>query len=147
MEIEDYIEKIINDGNIENMHKLSEILDDTMEIIQKYDKDCYKKYEMELYKMAYGETLSRDMAEHIVKKMRPYGMKWDLEQVRQVQDQYGIDNIRTIDFFVVLNSAFNDYSNLFEDNIEKYIKFTIDFINDEDAKEGKVFKYFTTIVE
>ena len=147
MEIEDYIEKIINDGNIENMHKLSEILDDTMEIIQKYDEDCYKKYEMELYKMAYGETLSRDMAEHIVKKMRPYGMKWDLEQVRQVQDQYGIDNIRTIDFFVVLNSAFNDYSNLFEDNIEKYIKFTIDFINDEDAKEGKVFKYFTTIVE
>ena len=147
MEIEDYIEKIINDGDIENMHKLSEILDDTMEIIQKYDEDCYKKYEMELYKMAYGETLSREMAEHIVKKMRPYGIKWDLEQTRQIQEQYGIDNIRAIDFYVVLNSAFNDYNNLFGDDIERYIKFTIDFINDEDAKQGKVFKYFTTIVE
>ena len=102
---------------------------------------------MELYKMAYGETLSREMAEHIVKKMRPYGIKWDLEQTRQIQEQYGIDNIRAIDFYVVLNSAFNDYNNLFGDDIERYIKFTIDFINDEDAKQGKVFKYFTTIVE
>ena len=147
MEIEDYIEKIINDGNIENMHKLSEMLDDTMEIIKKWDEDCYKKYEMELYKMAYGESLSKEMSEHIVKKMKPYGMKWDLEQVRQIQDQYGIDNIRTIDFYVVLNSAYNDYHNIFDEDIEKYIKFTIDFIDDEDAKEGKVFNYFTTIVE
>lgn len=145
MEIENYIEKIIDDGNIENMHKLSEILDGTMKIIQKYDEDCYKKYEMELYKMAYGENLSREMAEHIVKEMRPYGMKWNLEQTRQIQQQYGIDNVNPVDFYIVLNSAFNDYNNLFDDNIEKYIKFTLDFINDEDAKEGKVFKYFTII--
>jgi len=44
-----------------------------------------------------------------------------------------------------MNSAYNDYNDLFNDDIESYVKFTIDFIEDEDAGNGKVFKYFTTI--
>jgi hypothetical protein len=51
------------------------------------------------------------------------------------------------DFFVVINSAFNDYRDLFGDDLSNYVKFTDEFINDEDAKKGKVFKYFTTIVK
>ena len=134
MEIENYIEKIIDDGNIENMHKLSEILDDTMEIIQKYDKDCYKKYEMELYKMAYGENLSREMAEHIVKEMRPYGMKWSLEQTRQIQQQYGIDNVNPVDFYIVLNSAF--YGNNRENYRDDYRDYR-DY-RDYDRRGGRI---------
>lgn len=145
MEIEDYIEKIVDNGRVEDMKELSDMLEDTMEIINKYDEQCYKEMEMKLYKMAYGNVLSRKMAEEIVHKMRPSGMRWTLDETRNLQRQYGVDNINDVDFFIVMNSAFNDYRDLFQDNVEDYMKFTIDFIEDEDAKQDKVFLYYTTI--
>jgi hypothetical protein len=42
--------------------------------------------------------------------------------------------------------AYNDYFELFGDELDKYINYTKLFIKDEDSKEGKVFKYFTEII-
>lgn len=145
MDIEELIEKIVDDGRVDDMHKLSEILEETMEHLKHCDEEKYKKYEMCLYEMAYGKTLNKAMAEEIVSGMRPYRMKWDLRETQKIQDEFGVGNIRDIDFFVVMNSAYNDYRDLFGEDVEMYVKFTLDFIEDEDAKEDKVFKYFTTI--
>lgn len=145
MDIEEIIQRVVDNGNVQDMHTLSDILEDTMEIIKKYDEDCYKKYEMELYKMAYGSTLSRSMAEDIVSKMRPYRKRWSMEETQRIQDEYGLNDIRPVDFFIVMNAAYNDYKDLFDENVEMYVRFTNDFINDEDAKEDKVFIYFTEI--
>ena len=145
MEIKEYVEKIVDNGNVEDMHELSEILNDLMRELCEYDEKLYDKYKMHLYKMAYGSVLSRDMAEEIVQKMRPYRMRWNFEETRQIQEQYGVNDIRPTDFFVVMNSAYNDYKDIFDENIEFYVRFTKDFINDEDAKDSKVFTYFTTI--
>lgn len=147
MDIEEIIQKIVDNGRVEDMETLSDILEDTMQEIEKYDKECYDKYVMELYKMAYGNTFNKQMAEEIVSKMRPYGKRWSMEETKQLQEQYGIDNVRNADFFVVMNSAYNDYRDLFAEDIESYIKFTMDFIEDEDAKPDKVFLYYTTIAE
>ena len=145
MDIEEIIQRVVDNGNVQDMHTLSDILEDTMEIIKKYDEDCYKKYEMELYKMAYGSTLSRSMAEDIVSKMRPYRKRWSMEETQRIQEEYGLNDIRPVDFFIVMNAAYNDYKDLFDENVEMYVRFTNDFINDEDAKEDKVFIYFTEI--
>ena len=145
MEIENIIQQIIDNGDIEHMHNLSEILEDVLEELKDYDNDCYEKYKMELYKMAYGTALTKPMAESIVNKMKPYGQKWSIPEVEEIERQYGITNINTIDFYTVLNSAFNDYNDIFNDNIEMYVRFAVDFINDEDAKSNKTFLYFTTI--
>lgn len=147
MDIEEIIQTIVDNGRVEDMETLSDILEDTMEEIERYDKECYDKYMMELYKMAYGNVLNREMAEEIVSNMKPYGKRWSIEETQKIQQEYGIDNVRNTDFFVVINSAYNDYRDLFEDNIEKYVKFTMDFIRDEDAKRDKVFLYYTTIPE
>ena len=147
MDIEEYIEIIVQNGKLEDMETLSELLEDTMEIIKDYDNECYKEMEMKLYKMANGNRLNRKMAEEIVNKMRPYGKRWSIEETRQMQEQRGISNISDVDFFIVINSAYNDYQNLFGDNIEDYVRFTMDFIQDEDAKQDKVFLYYTEIVE
>lgn len=147
MEIEDYIERIIEKGDIKDMHTLSDMLENTMKIIKSYDKECYKKYEMELYKMAYGNTLSKEMAEKIVNNMKPYGQKWSLNQTMDLQEKYGLDNMKSTEFYTVMNAAYNDYNDIFGDDIEMYLKFTRDFIEDEDAKEDKVFIYFTTIAK
>lgn len=147
MDIEEYIERIVDNGKIEDMQTLSDMLEDTMEIIKDYDKECYKEMEMKLYKMAYGNHLNKSMAEEIVHKMRPYNERWSFEETRNLQRQRGINDIDEVSFYTVINSAYNDYKDLFNEDIESYIRFTIDFIKDEDAKEGKVFTYFTQIVE
>ena len=145
MDIEEYIERIVDNGKIEDMETLSELLEDTMEIIKDYDKECYKDFEMKLYKMAYGNHLNKSMAEKIVNKMRPYGERWRYKEVEELQRQRGINDIDTASFYTVLNSAYNDYKDLFDEDIESYIRFTIDFIKDEDAKQDKVFIYYTEI--
>lgn len=147
MDIEDVIQKIVDNGSVEDMHKLSDILEDSLEMLEKYDKECYKKYEMDLYKMAYGSVLSEKMAQEIVSKMRPYRMRWSIEETQEIQNQFGLDNIRPVDFFVVMNQAYNDYKDLFNENIEMYARYANDFINDEDAKKDKIFLYFTQIPE
>ena len=104
MDIEEYIERIVDNGKIEDMQTLSELLEDTMEIIKDYDEKCYKDFEMKLYKMAYGSHLNKSMAEEIVNNMRPFGEKFSLEQSREIQDRYNVNNIDLIEFYVVLNS-------------------------------------------
>ena len=145
MDIEEYIEKIVDNGKIEDMQTLSDMLEDTMEIIKDYDKECYKDFEMKLYKMAYGNHLNKTMAEEIVHKMRPYGEKFTFEETRNLQRQRGINDIDEVEFYIVINSAYNDYKDLFNEDLESYIRFTIDFIKDEDAKQDKVFIYYTEI--
>ena len=153
MDIEEIIQKIVDNGSIEDMHKLSDILEDSLEMLEKYDEECYKKYEMDLYKMAYGSILSEEMAKEIVSNMKPYRMRWSMEETSQIQDQYGLDNIRPIDFFVVLNSKFNDNKDTVEkfaknpeEELEMYVCLAKDFIMDKDAKKDKVFIYYTEVV-
>lgn len=145
MDIEEIIQRIVDNGRIEDMNELSDILEDVLEVIENYDKDCYDKYAMKLYKMAYGSTFTRQMAEEIVSKMRPFGERWSIEEIQRIQEQYGLNNVRTSDAYIVINSAYNDFRDLFGDDIEKYIKYTMNFIQDEDAKPDKVFIYYTEI--
>lgn len=145
MEIKEYLDRIIDNDKLEDMQKLSDIFEKTMEHLEKCDKNTFDKYEMELYEMANGKKLNQKMAEKIVENMHPYGMRWSLDEVDQIKRQYGFDNLRTIDIFVVMNSAYNDYEDIFQDKTEMYIRFAKDFIEDEDAKEGKVYTYFTII--
>ena len=38
--------------------------------------------------------------------------------------------------------AYNDYHEMLEEDLDKYVMFSKLFIKDEDGKEDKVFKYF-----
>lgn len=46
-----------------------------------------------------------------------------------------------------MNSAYNDYKDIFTDEVDKYAMFSYAFINDEDAGKDKVYNYFTKIVK
>ena len=143
--IRDDIIKIVDDGDRMEMEELSDMLQEVIERVFNYNEEKGKEYELKLYRMAWGDVLSKQMAEEIISKMQPYHMRWSLEETRNIQNDYDLDNIRDIDFWVVMNSAYNDYRDLFNDNIEMYVRYSRDFILDEDAKNNKVFKYFTTI--
>ena len=146
MDIEEIIEKIVDNGRIEDMNELSDMLEDTIEMLEEYYPDKYKEYQAKLYEMAYGCILNKEMAEEIVNKMRPFGEKWSMKETTDILMQHGL-NFREPDFYVVMNSAYNDYNDIFMDDIEMYVRFANDFINDEDAKQDKIYLYYTIIPE
>lgn len=139
------MEKIIRDGKKEGMEVLGYVFNKSMEHLEECDKEEYDELELCLHEGAYGKILTEDMARSIIMKMRPYGMKWTMEQTKEVQRQRGATDIRDVDFWIVMNSAYNDYHSLFDEDLDGYVAYTKQFIKDEDAKEGKVYTYYTKI--
>lgn len=146
-DIKEDIKKIVENGDNAQMEKLSDILEEVVEIVRNYDEDMYDKYAMCIYKMANGYALNQEMADEVVAGMKPYGEHWTMEQTTSVKNQYGYTDVNNIDFWVVMNSAYNDYRDIFKENLDVYAKWSYAFIKDEDAKEGKVFNYFTKVAK
>ena len=151
MEIRKYIAEIGKSKNEANMKELGDILNEVICMCKEPHPDIYEKYKMKLYVMAYGKVLNREMAEDIVYNMEPYGEEWDFDTTSKVKMDYGLKDISDVDFYVVMNKTYNDNHDTVEKFVEEpkrldmYISLTKDFILDPDAKEGKVFTYFTSI--
>lgn len=151
MQINSYIEKIVNNGKPEDMEELSEILEDLMYIVKDYDEECYKKYKMKLYEMAYGKVLTKEMAEDWVKDMKPMA-KWDYDTTTEVKKQVGITDIDDISFYVVMNMLYSDMKNILGDgdtdeSISNYIEATKDWLKDEDVSKNKLYDYWRYVVK
>ena len=152
MKIREYIDKIGENRKQEDMEELGDMLAELIYMTKESHHDIYEKYKMKLYTMAYGKVLTKEMAEEIVNNMLPYGEYWDMETTNSVKSQFGVKNISDIDFYVVMNKTYNDNKDTVErfaqdetQQIQMYISLTNDFVNDIDAKEGKVFTYFMQI--
>jgi len=142
MEIKNYISKIItSDDN----NKKEELINFVSYILEHTDGVDKEEAEKKLYEMSEGKVLNEERAGKIIETMKPFGEKWTLEDTEGVRKQYGYEDIQPVDFWIVMNSAYNDYEDLFKDNIEYYAKFSRDFIKDEDAVDEKVYIYFTKI--
>lgn len=155
MHIKEYIKKIVDEGNKEDMEYLSDMLDESICKVKECDYDWFCEKKMQLYVMAYGKILTKEMAEEIISDMQPYHMHWSLDETESVRKAYGLSDIRDIDFWVVMNAKYNDSKDTVEHfipndidkQLEMYVYLTRDFIKDKDAKDGKVFTYFTQIPE
>ncbi|MBR5303429.1 MAG: hypothetical protein IKU37_01215 [Candidatus Gastranaerophilales bacterium] len=143
--IKKYIDMIVDNGKREEMECLSDMLSDVIYMLKDEHYDKYEKYKMKLYGMAYGYQFNEDMAHEIVEDMKPLGEYWDMKTTTSVKNQYSI-NVDDCTFYVVMNSLVNDYHDAINpEEVETYVKMAYAFINDEDAKRDKVWKYFTTI--
>lgn len=123
---------------------LGEVADMLLDNIKESEAKLYKHAENVLYEAYYGKKLTKELAEKLIHKMKPHGMKWTLEQTNDVMKKHGL-NLDEIDFWYVMNMAYNDYYEMFGDNVEEYVRFSKLFIEDEDAKDGKVYLYATRI--
>jgi hypothetical protein len=144
MEIEEYINKIIDNNKKEDMEKLSDMLEDILCKIKEYDYDKYKCYKMKLYELAVGKKLNEDMAMNWVKSMTPVGLYWTIDETTNAMHQMGY-NCNEIDFFISANMMMNDYRDITKDNEELALKMAYDFLNDEDAVENKLYEYWKHI--
>ncbi len=141
MEIKKYVKKIISSNND---NKINDLVNWICEVLEDMDADL-EEVERMLYEISEGRVLNEERAQALINNMKPFGMKWKLEDTETVRTQYGYNDIRPVDFWIVMNSAYNDYNDIFKDNVEWYAKFSRDFICDEDAQEDKVYYYFSMI--
>lgn len=142
-----YIDKIVNNGKKEDMECLEEMFEDLMHELKESDYEEYKEYKMKLLGMANDYKFDEEMAKHIVENMKPLGEYWSLDTTNEVKTQFRVP-INEFDFYVVMNALVNDYGNIISaEEVETYVKMAIAFVQDQDAEENKVWKYFTSIVK
>jgi DNA-binding ferritin-like protein len=138
------IHEMLERASQEDIKALADVSEMLLDNIKESEPGFYKHAESVLYEAYYGKKLTHERAEKIIHCMKPYGMKWTEEQTTEVMKAHGM-SLDPIEFWVVMNMAYNDYHKMFDEDIEKYVEFSKLFINDEDAKEGKVYEYFTKI--
>ena len=152
MDIEDYIEKIVDNGKIEDMQELSDMLEDVLEMIKEHDEKCYEEYELKLYKMAYGNKLPDKIKVEWVARMRP-AAKWDLQEIKEVHSKYGVE-IPVYSFYVVMNMLYSDMQKSLgevnsEEDLLRYIQGSHDWYYDSDianTEEAKLSAYWEYVV-
>lgn len=144
MKIKEMLAKIIDKGNIEDMYKLNDMLDSLICDLKEQKPKLYKEYKKELYELAYGNVILEDKALEIVERMRPFGEHYSMEDAKEIKDEYSIKH-STSDVYLVVNSLYNDYHELLQENDDMYAKMTKLWLNDNDSVEDKVYLYFTDI--
>lgn len=143
METKMYLKKIITSDSESKKEEVMDLFCELMSEIE--DKDYHEEMERRIYEISEGKVLNEEKARHLIEHMKPFGMKWEMNDTETVRNNYGFNDIRPVDFWITMNSAYNDYNDIFKDNIEMYARYSKDFIQDEDAVEDKVYYYFSMI--
>ena len=96
-----------------------------------------------MYKMhcaVYGPHFDECLAKKAVAKMKnvdgTHGEYWTYEQTSQLAEQQGIKH--KADWYYVMNMLHSDYSEIYGNDINMYIRVAKAYMNDPDASEGKV---------
>lgn len=144
MHIKEYLEKIVDKGKAEDMRELSHILDKVVHHLKECDPEWYNKICLKLYEMAYGKVLTLEMAEEWVRSMKPMA-KYTKEETDSIIKEKAL-NVNDINFYAALNMICSDYGKVIGEDLDKYVEFTMAFLNDEDAKPDKLYLYWKDIV-
>lgn len=145
MHIKKILEDVIARNKSEDMIVLSEIFEEMAEDVKHHDHRLFKDIKYKMHKMAYGEHLTKEMADEWVSNMKnkdgTHGAHWTREQT----DQYAA-NHNKCDWFAILNMMYSDYFNPSFDTAT-YIKLAKDWFEDKDVEEGKTLKYYFFVVK
>lgn len=146
MEIRYYIKMLGETKDTNKMNRLGDMLAEIICDFKNSHPDMYYKYKMELYELLNGQKLTEDKAGEWIRSMRPLGMHWTLEQTNEVHKEHKLE-VDKIDFWAMMNAMYNDYHDIFQDNVETYISLAKDFICDEDAEPNKTYIYWKNIAK
>ena len=144
--IKTYIEKIGESKDTNKMNELGEMLEELIYGLKESHHEEYEEYKEELYELAYGKKLTKEMAIEWVNNMKPEKEHWTLDQTTSAKESLGF-NVDNIDFYVVANMMYNDYNDLVKDNEELALRLANDWLNDVDSKENKLYCYWKHIIK
>ena len=139
MENKEYIMKFLSLTEDKKKEEAAAVICEMLDSMEEEDKEWY---DQKIYETVEGKVLTEARARTLINNMTPMGMKWELAETETLRND---QSIRPVDFWIVMNSAYNDYHDLFAENFDYYVKYTNNFIKDEDAVDDKVYYYFTMI--
>ncbi|MEG0580066.1 MAG: hypothetical protein RR490_09130 [Niameybacter sp.] len=119
-------------------------MEEVLEVVEIHDYKLYERIKEEVHKSVYGEVLCNETAEKLVKAMRPYSEHWTKEEVKQALSGMRL-NAHENTLYYIMNMAYNDYYNMFGNDVEKYIEFTKLWVDDVDSSSAdvKTYRYAT----
>ena len=125
---------------------ITDIIDMLICNAKETDVELYNHIESLLYEMAYGKMLNKEMAVKWVKNMRPRGEHWTMDDTTNAMKSMGY-SLDPTEFFVVANMMYNDYYDLVKDNESLALELAEDWLEDEDAKECKLYEYWKHVIK
>lgn len=138
-----YLKEINFDHHKEH---ITDIIDMLICNAKETDVELYNHVESLLYEMAYGKMLNKEMAVKWVKNMRPRGEHWTMDDTTNAMKSMGY-SLDPTEFFVVANMMYNDYYDLVKDNESLALELAEDWLEDEDAKECKLYEYWKHVIK
>lgn len=144
--IKQYIDRIGETRDVTKMEKLGDILEELLYNLKDNYHDLYEEYKEELYELAYGKKINQEMGMKWVDEMKPVGEHWTIEQTTDAMTNLGY-TFDEVDFYIVANMMYNDYNDLVKEDEELALRLANDWLNDEDAKEDKLYCYWKNIVK
>ena len=116
------------------------------------DYDDYGKLDMG--KVGHVDKLTAPKAEEITRKMvnedGSKGAHWNMDQTKQVMEQRGIQ-CDPVEFYIAMNMMYSDYypvaKKLNVNSVEFYADMAKAFLDDKDAGDDKLAKYFAYVAK
>lgn len=138
------IPKIIETGKPEDMECLEHLMYKMVDHLRVCDHDMYEHIEHKLYRLVYGQHLSKELAYKWVSQMEnkdgTHGEHWSMEQTKAYAGSFDVN-----DWYAVLNMMYsNYYSPKFD--LPVYVELAKDWLDDPDVGEGKTLKYYLHVV-
>lgn len=131
--------------HITDIHTLRECLIHAIDKIKILDEDLYDDFELSLYRKAYGDHVSENLAHHWVESLRnkdgTTGPHWSKSQT----DSYA-GSFDKNDWYVVLNMMYSDYYSPKFDT-STYLELAKDWLSDKDTAEGKLLNYYMYVIK
>lgn len=109
------VSNIRRDNKISSDEIISRLIEHIQEMADLYEDCNYREVMAELYKKAYGNVLTKELADNWVKSFpvtdgsdRENGIKWNMEATTEVGNKVGIDwsKMSKVDWFVVMNMEY-----------------------------------------
>jgi predicted transcriptional regulator len=132
-------------SQIEEQGKTKQMIETLIPMFDVLPKELKTHAYKQLQCIAY--TFSLEEANKIVLHMSPYGQHWTYEQIVEFVKTKNVDPNQYIHYYLVMNMTYNDYYQTAEifglkNNTDFFYWLSKNFIEDPDATEFKVEKYF-----
>mgnify|MGYP003445903037 CR=1 FL=1 len=109
------------------------------------DDKKYNRLLHEVFFIVHDGHFTCELAKHAVSKMinvnGTVGETVSMEEAENLIKQLKL-SVDKFDFFFALNMAYSDYSKVFGSNTSLYVNWTIAYLMDPDAKEGRALRQY-----
>jgi len=114
------IKHLISTIRRDNKIPSDELMQILIDAVETADEDMAKDIYVDVYEKAYGDNITREVAEEWVRSMpvtdgsnRDNGQKWNIDQTYEVGNKIGIDwqTMSKIEWYVVLNMEYHKHYN------------------------------------